>query len=64
MHNDIQETLGQAVGPQNEAELENELAELLLNEMPSVPPEPPSPGRKVKESGAIDLDGKNLKYLR
>lgn len=58
MHNDIQETLGQPVMvPQNEADLENELAELLLHDVPNVPPEPPSPGRKTKDDSKIDFSG-------
>ncbi len=44
MHNDIQETIGHPIVPSvNEADLENELSELLLEDIPSVPPEPPSP---------------------
>lgn len=56
MHADVQETLGQVVGPQpNDAELESELSELLLDDMPSVPPEPLTPRRKTKD---FEIDGK------
>lgn len=56
LHSDIQEALGQVVIPQNENDLENELAELLLDDVPSVPPELPSFGRKTEKNN-VDLNG-------
>lgn len=56
MHADVQETLGQTVGLlPNDAELESELSALLLDDVPSVPPEfPSSGGHKRKEDFNID----------
>lgn len=52
LHTDIQEALGQAVITLNENDLESELAELLLDDLPPVPPELGSPGRKPGKNNA------------
>ncbi|KAK7572045.1 hypothetical protein V9T40_014517 [Parthenolecanium corni] len=61
-HNDIEETLGRTVGtPAEDAELENELADLLLQDAPSAPPdEPSSPPRKMITKSKDDDKLENL----